>query len=101
MSSGDGTDPSLDAAREAVAPVREEELRVIARAEVDPVDARDAGVAKRELGRAPQVELPVHRQILVEEPRDLRPDLVAARPDCRPHDRRESLCRVDTKSLDA
>src|SRR5262245_46379210 len=81
MSSGDGTDDSLHAAREPVPPVREEEVGVVARAEVDPVDARDARFPERSLGRAPQVELPTDRQVVVEEPGHLGPDLVAAGPD--------------------
>src|SRR5579884_748546 len=70
--------------------MREEELRMAARAQVEPLDRRDAGPAKRPLGGRPQVEMPGHGQILVEERRDLLADLVAARADRRP-DRRGRL----------
>src|SRR5439155_9278226 len=46
ISGGDGTDHALDAAGEAVAAVREEELRIVARAEVDPFHALDACLPK-------------------------------------------------------
>ena len=69
----------------AVAPVREEELRVAARAEVEPLDLRDAGRAERALGRRPEVE---HAVAASGRRRTASatsaPDLVAARPDRRP-----------------
>src|SRR5262245_44052032 len=101
ISSGDGTDDSLDAARKAVAPVREEEVRVVAGAEVDAVDPFDARLAERPLGRAPEVELAVDSEVVVEEPGHLRPDLVAARPDRGSHDRRKPLSRVAAKGVAA
>src|SRR6476620_8299757 len=101
INSGEGTDHSLDAAREAVAPVREDKIRVVASAEVDAVDPLDARLAERALRRAPKVEPAVNRQVVVEERRHLRPDLVAARPDRRSHDCRETLWRAGAKGLDA
>src|SRR6478672_3375326 len=89
--SGDGTEHALHAAREPVAPVREEEVWMVARAEVDPLDPVHAGPPQRALRRRPQVEPAVDGEVVVEERRHLRPDLVAARPDRRPHDRREIL----------
>ena len=56
MTSGDCTDESLHAALAAAAPVREEELGVAARAQVDALDRRDSGAAQRALGRRPQIE---------------------------------------------
>src|SRR5947209_12871628 len=67
ITSGDGTDHPLHPAGAAVAPVREEELWVVACAELDPLDAFDAGLPQRPLRGAPEVELPVDRQIVVEE----------------------------------
>src|SRR5258705_5778039 len=99
ITSGDGTDHSLDAASAPVAPVREEQLRVVTRAEVDALDARDAGCTKRTLGGAPEIELPVHRQVVVEQSGPLRPDLVTARADRRPNHRRQRAAakRVHTR----
>src|SRR4051812_26851803 len=67
ITSGDGTDHPLDAAGPAVAPVREEQLGVVAGAERNALDARDPGCAERALGRTPEVELAIHRQVVVEE----------------------------------
>src|SRR5436190_8462773 len=101
MRSGDGTDHSLNAARKAVAPVREEELRMVPRTEVDPVDPRNPGIAERAFRRAPQVELSVDRQIVAKEPRHLGPHLVATRPDGWTDDSRKSLRRIDAQCLHA
>src|SRR5918995_433904 len=53
--SGDTRDHSLAAARQAGAPVREEKVRVAARADVDPLDVLDARLAQRAFGRTPEV----------------------------------------------
>src|SRR5439155_21876536 len=87
-SAGDSTDDSLRAARLARAALREEEVGVAARAEVDAVDVLDARAPQRALRRRPQVEDPPAREPRVEERRHLRTDLVAARADRRPDDRR-------------
>src|SRR5262249_36211196 len=81
ISSGDRTDDALDAAGEAVAAMREVEVGVIARADVDAVDAVDSRPAQRPLGGRPQIEPAVGRQVVVEEIRDLDADLVAAGAD--------------------
>src|SRR4051794_9907394 len=88
ISSGDGTDHSLCTAGAPAAPVREEQLRVAPRAEVDAFDDGDAGAPQPTLGGAPQIEVPVEGQVGVEERRDILRDLVAARTDGRPDDRR-------------
>src|SRR4051812_23650276 len=59
ISGGDGTDHALHAAGEPVAAMREEELRMVARAEVEPFDTLDARPPEGPLGGAPEVELPV------------------------------------------
>ena len=46
--------------------MREEELRVVARAEIDAFDVCDAGRAKRAFRGRPEVELAVDGQIVVE-----------------------------------
>src|SRR5689334_15720713 len=61
--------------------MREVELRMVARADVDTVDALDPRVEERALGSTPEIESSVRRQIGVEELRDLGSDLVAARSD--------------------
>src|SRR6476646_10505474 len=81
--SGDSTDHSLHAAGAAIAAVGEEELGVVARAEVEAVDATHARPAKRSFGSGPEIELAVVRQVGVEELRHLRPYLVATRADRR------------------
>src|SRR5258705_5049285 len=68
ITSGDGTDHSLDTAGAPVAPVREEQLREVARAEIDSFDTLDTGAVQRSLGRSPEVELPVYGQVVVEQP---------------------------------
>src|SRR4051812_43581636 len=98
--SGDGTEHPLHAARAAVAPVREEELRMVARAEVDPLDALDPCPAQRALRRGPEVELAAGREVVVEQRGDLRPDVVAARPDRRPDDRDERVGLVAAQGID-
>src|SRR3954451_10493487 len=87
ISAGDSTDHPLRAARPAAPPMREEEVGVAARAEVDALDLLDARTAQCALGRTPQVEDAAARQIGVEACRHLWTDLVAARPDRRPDDR--------------
>src|SRR6478752_1357606 len=86
MTSGDCTDHSLDAALAAVSPMREEELGVAARAQVDTFDGCDSRVAQRALGRRPQIEVTVHGEVRVEARRDFLADLVTARPDRRADD---------------
>src|SRR5262245_33577141 len=85
--SGDTRHHSLPSRRAAVAAVREEELRVAGRAQVDALDLLDAGRAQRPLGRGPQVELAARDDVaaerLPERPGDLLPHLVAARADAR------------------
>src|SRR5919198_1924397 len=88
ISAGDGTDHTLHAAGEAVAAMREEELGMVARAEIDPLHTFDAGPPERPLGRAPQVEMAIRQEIRLVEARDLGTDLVAAGPDRRADDRR-------------
>src|SRR5690348_3363573 len=88
MRSGDGTHDSLRSALAPAAPVREEELGMAARAEIRALDLADAGAPQRPLRRRPEVEVAPHGQILVEEGRHLHTDLVAARADRRPDDRR-------------
>ena len=56
---------------------------MVARADIDPVDAVDACRPKQAVGGCPEVEHPVRRQVGVEALGNLRPDLVAARPDRR------------------
>src|SRR5581483_5688206 len=68
-------------ARTSTATVREEELGMAARAEVDALDDGDARASQRALGGGPQVELPPGCEVGVEERRDLVAHLVAARPD--------------------
>src|SRR3954447_18312238 len=82
-SAGDNTDDSLSARDAAVAAVGEEEVRVARRAEVHPLDRARARAPQRALGGGPEVEPPVAREVGLEALRDLRPDLVAARPDPR------------------
>src|SRR6266511_2181877 len=92
-SADNDTDHSLTAAHRPVATVREEELRVAARAEVDALDAFDAGRAKGALAARPEIEFAFVPDVVAEafreRPRDLVPHLVAARADCGP-DRRRS-----------
>src|SRR4051812_31950916 len=87
ISSGDRTEHSLDAAVAAAPPVREEEVLVAPRADVDAVDARDARSTERTFGSGPQVETPADGQVAVEEAGDLATHLVAARADRRADDR--------------
>src|SRR5205085_12283491 len=54
ISSGDSTDDSLNTPRAPVAAVGEEELRVVARAEVEPVDTVDARSAQLPLCGRPE-----------------------------------------------
>src|SRR3954452_10787540 len=81
--SDDETDDTLGTAHRPLPAVREELLGIAARAEVDPLDAVDAGAAEGALGRRPEVEDPVARQVRVEPLRHLGADLVAARADRR------------------
>src|SRR5207249_2077130 len=81
ISSGESTEHPLDAARAPVAAMREVQLGAVAGADVDPVDAVDAGPAQSPLGRGPEIELSTRGQIRVEERGYLVADLVAARPD--------------------
>src|SRR4051794_23623577 len=68
--------------------MREEELWVVARAEVEAVDAVDAGGSERAFRYRPQVELPAARQVGIEPVGDLGTDLVAAGADRRADHRR-------------
>src|SRR4051794_24972767 len=65
-SAGDSTDHALHAAPGAVAAVREEELRVAARAQVDAFHVVDAGATQRAFRRRPQVEVAARRQVGIE-----------------------------------
>ena len=56
--SGESTDHPLHPARAPVAAVREEQLRVVAGAQVDALDPFDPGGEEGALGSAPEVELP-------------------------------------------
>src|SRR6266545_3875375 len=91
MRSGDKREHSLASTRRSVAAVREEELRIARRAQVEAVDACDAGALELQLGGTPEVE-PAGGYDRVAEAfavraRNLVADLVAARadrgPDCR------------------
>src|SRR6185312_7263500 len=86
MTSGDCTDHSLDAALATASPVREEELRVAARTQVDAFDGSDSRAAQRPLSRRPQVEVTPDGEVCVEVRCNLVADLVAARPDRRTDD---------------
>src|SRR4051794_2830556 len=90
-SSGDIADHALAAGDAAVAPVREEELRMARRAQVDALDVRAAGVAEGVLDRGREVEVAAAHDAgpepCGERPGDLRTDLVAARTDRRADDR--------------
>src|SRR6266513_1619863 len=88
ISAGDGTDHTLHPAREAVAAMREEELGMVAGAEIDTLHALDAGTPERPFGGPPQIEVPVGDQIILVEARHFGADFVTARPDRRPDDRR-------------
>src|SRR3954452_2548470 len=79
--SGDSTDHSLHAAGEAVAAVGEEKLRVISRADVDPVDAVHACGPERALRGRPEIESALAGEVGVEAVGDRGPDLVAAGAD--------------------
>ena len=70
---------------QAVAAVREEELRMVARAEVDALDARrrPRGASARSAA-VQRSSLPSRVRSASKRSDDLRPDLVAARPDRRP-----------------
>ena len=57
--SADKPENALDATWLSCPSLREEEVRVAGGAEVEAVDARDAGRPQRALGGAPEVELPV------------------------------------------
>src|SRR5438270_1506102 len=95
IASGDSTDHSLDTAGVPVAPMREEELRMVVRAEVDALDVLDASRTQGAFRRAPQVEVPIDGQVVVEETGHLRPDLVAARADRGPdHGRLRALAEA-------
>src|SRR5690349_18813995 len=73
--------------------MREEELGMAEGAEVGPLERFAARVAQRQLGRAPEVELPLANdgaaETCAERLGDVRADLVAARADRRAHGRRE------------
>src|SRR4051794_17353585 len=88
MRSGDCSYDSLAAGDALVAAVREEcALGVAARAAVDLVDPRDAGVGERTDGGGAQVEVPCREDVAAEASgerrRDLVADLVAAASDGR------------------
>src|SRR3954471_14472602 len=106
ISSGEVGKDSLDASRLAVAAMREEELGVARRAEVEALDLVDAGFPQCALCRLRQVEVPsVHdpgAEALPVRLRDLLPHLVAARAD-RGTDRRGDLAaeRGDSRLRDA
>src|SRR6266511_941819 len=87
-SGGDSTHESLRPAAGPVAAVREEQIGVAARAQIDPLDVLDARTEQSTLSRGPQIQDPAGRQVAVEELRDLRSDLVAARACRGPDDRR-------------
>ena len=102
MTSGDCTVSSLHAALAAAAPVREEDIGVAARAQVDAFDRRDSGAAQGALGGGPQIEMTFDRQVRVEARRDLVADFVAARPDRRTdHCRGLASDRGDARGDDA
>src|SRR5688500_15504562 len=61
--SGDNRDDSLDAARLPVAPVREEEVGVAGRAQVDPLDLRDARRPQCSLAARPEIEHPAPHDV--------------------------------------
>src|SRR5436305_1947346 len=92
-SSTDVGNDSLPAGSTLVAPVREEPVGIARRADVETVDPLDAGGAEGALGRRPQIEPPVARDVvterLAERNRHLLPHLVAARADARADRRRE------------
>src|SRR3954471_2781661 len=94
ISSGEVGKDSLDASRLGVAAMREEELGVARRAEVEALNLVDAGLPQGALCRLRQVEVPsVHdpgAEALLVGLRDLLPHLVAARAD-RGTDRRGHL----------
>src|SRR5262245_41447090 len=73
--------------------LREEEIRVAAGAQVETVHLGAPRVAERPLGRRPEAELAVRRQVRPEAPCerafDFRADLVAARADRRTDGRRQ------------
>src|SRR5439155_6237800 len=98
ISGGDGTDHALHAAGKAVAAVREEELGMVACAEVDSFHALDACHPQRALGGAPQVEPSLPQEARLEQPGDLGTDLVATRSDRRADDGR---LRCVSESVDA
>jgi len=79
------------AARLAGPAVREEELRVARRAEIDALDVLDARRAQRPLRRRPEIEVPPVQHVFPERSREglrhLGADLVAAGADRGP-DRR-------------
>src|SRR5512132_4409332 len=89
--SGDKSDQTLTACAALVAPVGEEELGVAGRAQIDPLDVRNACGGECAFGRGPKVETAVGDDLgtesLAERVGDLRADLVAAwtdpRADCR------------------
>src|SRR5919198_4036442 len=90
-SSGDITDHSLSPRHAAVTPVREEVVAVARRAQVDPLDCRDARFAQGSFGRRRNVEVSPANHVGA-EPRaiclaDVLADLVAARSDPWPDHR--------------
>src|SRR5262245_23262314 len=94
IGSADKAKDALCAARPARAALTEEQIGVAARAEIEPVDARGACVARRSLGRGPEVEDAAADDV-VPEARLVRachlvPHLVAARADRGTYDRGEA-----------
>src|SRR5215204_3610151 len=92
-SASNKAEDAVGSARPARAPLREEEVRVAERAQVEPVDALAPGGTERALGGAPQVQLALVHQARaeagLERLRHLAADLVAARPDSRADGGRE------------
>src|SRR3954471_6904068 len=101
--SGDKPNDALPPGDPFVAAVREEVLGRAGRAEVDPVDPGTARRAQRPLGGAPEVELPVADEAeavrTAERRRHLLADLVAARADAGPDDRRNEASAERRRSL--
>src|SRR5436853_6952337 len=89
---------SLPAGSSLISPVREESVGIARRADVEAVDAHDAGGPERALGRSPQIEPPVARDVVAERlakrNRHLLPHLVAAGADARA-DRRGERASAD------
>src|SRR5262249_13404836 len=76
ISSGESTDHALGAALTAAPSMGEEQLRMTARAEIDPVDTLHARRQQCALGRQREIEPAVRGEIVVEAGRHVVADLV-------------------------